>query len=384
MTLRINAEAPNFTAQTTEGTIDFHDWIGDGWAILFSHPKDFTPVCTTELGYMAGLASAFAERNTKILGLSVDPVGNHREWFKDIEETQGHAVTYPLVGDPELEVAKLYDMLPEGAGDTSEGRTAADNATVRSVFVIGPDKKIKAMLTYPMSTGRNFRRGAAPSGFDPAHGEALGGDAGQLAGRRRLHHPAGDLRRGRQGEIPRRLGRAETLSPHRAAAALARAAIGRGLAGEDHMRRAIALSVAMMRANRGGPFGAVIVKDGKVVAEGFNRVTSDNDPTAHAEVTAIRAACAALDSFSLAGCDIYTSCEPCPMCLAAIYWARIERIFYANTREDAARIGFDDEHIYREIALPPDRRAVPMTRLLAEAAAEAFREWEEKPDKLRY
>ena len=150
------------------------------------------------------------------------------------------------------------------------------------------------------------------------------------------------------------------------------------------MRRAIALSVAMMRANRGGPFGAVIVKDGTVVAEGFNRVTSDNDPTAHAEVTAIRAACAALGSFSLDGCDIYTSCEPCPMCLAAIYWARIGRIFYANTREDAARIGFDDEHIYREIALPPDRRAVPMTRMLAEAAAGAFREWEEKPDKLRY
>ncbi|MCY4546925.1 MAG: peroxiredoxin [Defluviicoccus sp.] len=156
MTLRINAEAPNFTAETTEGRIDFHDWIGDSWAILFSHPKDFTPVCTTELGYMAGLAPEFAARNTKILGLSVDPVGNHREWFKDIEETQGHAVTYPLVGDPELNVAKLYDMLPEGAGDTSEGRTAADNATVRSVFVIGPDKKIKAMLTYPMSTGRNF------------------------------------------------------------------------------------------------------------------------------------------------------------------------------------------------------------------------------------
>ncbi len=150
------------------------------------------------------------------------------------------------------------------------------------------------------------------------------------------------------------------------------------------MRRAIALSVAMMRANRGGPFGAVIVKHGEVVAEGFNRVTSDNDPTAHAEITAIRAACAALGSFSLEGCDIYTSCEPCPMCLAAIYWARIGRIFYANTREDAARIGFDDDHIYREIALPPDRRSVPMTRMLAEPAAAAFREWEEKPDKLRY
>ena len=156
MTLRINSEAPDFTAETTQGPIDFHEWIGDGWAILFSHPKDFTPVCTTELGYMAGLASEFEKRGTKILGLSVDPVDSHREWFKDIEETQGHKVTYPLVGDPELAVAKLYDMLPEGAGDSSEGRTAADNATVRSVFVIGPDKKIKAMLTYPMSTGRNF------------------------------------------------------------------------------------------------------------------------------------------------------------------------------------------------------------------------------------
>ena len=154
--------------------------------------------------------------------------------------------------------------------------------------------------------------------------------------------------------------------------------------GEGHMRRAIALSVGMMRSDRGGPFGAVIARDGKVVAEGFNRVTSDNDPTAHAEVSAIRAACAALGTFSLAGCDIYTSCEPCPMCLAAIYWARIDRIFYANTREDAARIGFDDDHIYREIALSPECRTVPMTRMLADAAADAFREWEEKPDKVRY
>ncbi|MDJ0949170.1 MAG: peroxiredoxin [Alphaproteobacteria bacterium] len=156
MSLRINDEAPNFTAETTEGTIDFHDWIGNGWAILFSHPKDFTPVCTTELGYMAGLKPEFEKRNCKILGLSVDPVASHEEWSRDIEETQGHAVNYPLVGDPELNVAKAYDMLPAGAGDTSEGRTPADNATVRSVFVIGPDKKIKASLTYPMSTGRNF------------------------------------------------------------------------------------------------------------------------------------------------------------------------------------------------------------------------------------
>lgn len=156
MTLRINSTAPDFTAETTQGTISFHDWIGDGWAILFSHPKDFTPVCTTELGYMAGLAPQFAERNCKILGLSVDAVDNHAEWSRDIEETQGHAVTYPLIGDPQLNVAKLYDMLPAEAGDSSEGRTPVDNATVRSVFLIGPDKTIKAMLTYPMSTGRNF------------------------------------------------------------------------------------------------------------------------------------------------------------------------------------------------------------------------------------
>jgi alkyl hydroperoxide reductase subunit AhpC len=156
MSLRINSEAPDFTAETTQGPIRFHDWIGDSWAILFSHPKDFTPVCTTELGYMAGLKPEFDKRNTKIIGLSVDPVDNHARWAKDIEETQGHAVTYPMIGDPELKVATAYDMLPEGAGTSSEGRTAADNATVRSVFVIGPDKKIKAMLTYPMSTGRNF------------------------------------------------------------------------------------------------------------------------------------------------------------------------------------------------------------------------------------
>jgi thioredoxin-dependent peroxiredoxin len=156
MSLRINSEAPNFTAETTQGTIDFHDWIGSGWAILFSHPKDFTPVCTTELGYMARLKPEFDKRNTKVIGLSVDPVENHARWAKDIEETQGHAVNYPMTGDPELKIAKLYDMLPADAGDSSDGRTAADNATVRAVFVIGPDKKIKATLTYPMSTGRNF------------------------------------------------------------------------------------------------------------------------------------------------------------------------------------------------------------------------------------
>ncbi len=156
MSLRINSEAPDFTAETTEGTINFHEWIGDGWAILFSHPKDFTPVCTTELGYMAGLKSEFEKRNCKVIGLSIDSVGDHDAWLKDIEETQGHAVNYPLIGDPELKVAKLYDMLPADAGESSEGRTAVDNATARTVFLIGPDKQIKAMLIYPMSSGRNF------------------------------------------------------------------------------------------------------------------------------------------------------------------------------------------------------------------------------------
>jgi thioredoxin-dependent peroxiredoxin len=156
MSLRINAVAPDFIAETTQGVVVFHEWVGNGWAILFSHPKDFTPVCTTELGYMARLKPEFDKRNCKIIGLSVDPVGNHSRWAKDIEETQGYAVNYPMIGDPELKVAKLYDMLPVEAGSTSEGRTAADNATVRAVFIIGPDKKIKAMLTYPMTSGRNF------------------------------------------------------------------------------------------------------------------------------------------------------------------------------------------------------------------------------------
>ena len=156
MTLRINDTAPDFTANTTHGEIRFHEWIGDGYAVMFSHPKDFTPVCTTELGYMAGLANEFARRNTRIIGISVDPVDSHQRWKSDIEAATGNKVDYPLIGDPKLEVAKLYDMLPASEGDSSEGRTPADNATVRSVFVIGPDKKIKLMLTYPMTTGRNF------------------------------------------------------------------------------------------------------------------------------------------------------------------------------------------------------------------------------------
>jgi alkyl hydroperoxide reductase subunit AhpC len=157
MALRIGDDAPDFTAETTEGTIRFHEWIGDGWAILFSHPKDFTPVCTTELGYMAGLKPEFDKRNCKIIGLSVDPVSDHKKWAKDIQEATGHAPNYPLIGDADLNVAQLYDMIhPNAVVAKKEGRTAADNQTIRSVFVIGPDKKIKLILTYPMSTGRNF------------------------------------------------------------------------------------------------------------------------------------------------------------------------------------------------------------------------------------
>ena len=156
MSLRINDVAPDFTAETTHGPISFHEWIGDGWAVLFSHPKDFTPVCTTELGAVAGLEAQFAQRGAKVIGLSVDPVGNHGKWAVDIEEVTGHTIKYPLIGDPELKVAKLYDMLPGDAGDSCEGRTPADNATVRTVYVVGPDKRIKLTLAYPMSTGRNF------------------------------------------------------------------------------------------------------------------------------------------------------------------------------------------------------------------------------------
>src|SRR5690606_28606234 len=156
MGLRINDTAPDFTADTTQGQINFHEWLGDGWGVLFSHPKNFTPVCTTELGTMAGLEGEFRKRNAKIIGISVDPVESHGKWKDDIKVATGFDVAYPLIGDKDLKVAKLYDMLPADAGDSSEGRTPADNATVRSVYVIGPDKKIKLVLTYPMTTGRNF------------------------------------------------------------------------------------------------------------------------------------------------------------------------------------------------------------------------------------
>lgn len=156
MSLQIGSTAPDFEAETTEGKIKFHDWIGDSWCVMFSHPKDFTPVCTTELGFMAKIKPEFDARNTKIIGISVDPVDDHKKWSKDIEDVVGFAPNYPMIGDPELKVAKLYGMLPANAGDTSEGRTAVDNQTVRNVYVIAPDKTIKLILTYPMSTGRNF------------------------------------------------------------------------------------------------------------------------------------------------------------------------------------------------------------------------------------
>ena len=177
MTLRINDTAPDFEAQTTQGPIKFHDWIGNGWAILFSHPKDFTPICTTELGAVAAMKSEFDQRNTKVIGISVDAVTDHEKWSKDIEKSQGHAVNYPLIGDPDLKIVKAYDMLPAEAGDTCVGRTPADNATARSVFIIGPDKKIKATLTYPMSTGRNFLERDLDGS---THGHLVRRDAGKV------------------------------------------------------------------------------------------------------------------------------------------------------------------------------------------------------------
>jgi peroxiredoxin len=189
MSLRINSEAPNFTAETTQGTINFHDWIGDGWAVLFSHPKDFTPVCTTELGFMAGLLPEFQRRNTKIIGLSIDPVGNHARWAKDIEETQGHAVTYPMIGDTDLNVAKLYDMLPEGAGGSAEGRTAADNATRARGVRHRPGQENQDDADLSDDHRPQLRRSAAHSRLASIGREAYCGDPGELASWRRRHHP---------------------------------------------------------------------------------------------------------------------------------------------------------------------------------------------------
>ena len=219
MALQINDTAPDFEADTTAGRIRFYDWVGDSWCVIFSHPKDFTPVCTTELGYMAKIKPEFDKRNCKILGLSVDSVDDHKRWSKDIEEVMGHAPTYPMIGDGELKIAKLYGMLPASAGNTATGRTPADNATVRNVYIIGPDKKIKLVISYPMTTGRNFAEVLRALDFGPADRQAPGGDAGQLGARRRRDHRRFGLGRGRQAEVPGRLEGAQALHADRAATA---------------------------------------------------------------------------------------------------------------------------------------------------------------------
>ena len=218
MTLSINDIAPDFEAQTTEGKIRFHDWIGNSWAVLFSHPKDFTPVCTTELGYMAKIKPEFDKRGVKIIGLSVDPVENHSGWAADIKETQGFAPNYPMIGDTDFNVSKLYGMLPAAVSGDPGKRTAADNQTVRNVFIVGPDKKIKLILIYPMTTGRNFDEVLRVIELAPAHRQTQGRDSGELeAWRGRDHRRLGD-RRGRQEAISARLEGAEALHPNRAAA----------------------------------------------------------------------------------------------------------------------------------------------------------------------
>ena len=222
MTLQIGDTAPDFEADTTEGHIRFHDWIGDSWVVLFSHPKDFTPVCTTELGTMARLKPEFDKRNVKIIGLSVDPVTNHSKWAIDIKETQGFAPNYPLIGDTDLKIAKAWGMLPAAASGDASQRTAADNQTVRNVFIIGPDKKIKLILVYPMTTGRNFDEVLRVIEFAAADRQAQGRDAGQLEAGRGRHHRRLGQRRGCQEDLSAGLEGAAALSAHRAAAALTR------------------------------------------------------------------------------------------------------------------------------------------------------------------
>ena len=218
MSLTVGDTAPDFSADTSQGPINFHEWIGDGWAILFSHPKDFTPVCTTELGYMASLKPEFDKRNCKIIGLSVDPADSHRAWAQDIRDATGHAPNYPIIADTELAVAKHYGMLAANAGNTSEGRTPMDNATVRSVFVIGPDKLIKLTITYPMSTGRNFDEVLRVLDSVQLTASAQGGHAGELESRGQGHHPAGGFGRRRPGKVPSGLGFPQALHPFRRSA----------------------------------------------------------------------------------------------------------------------------------------------------------------------
>ena len=216
--LPIGSDAPDFEAMTTEGPIKFHQWLGDSWGVLFSHPKDFTPVCTTELGYMARIKPEFDRRNVKIIGLSVDTLESHRGWSKDIAETQGHAPNYPMIPDADLEVAKLYGMLPADAGETCEGRTAMDNFTVRNVYVIGPDKKIKLVLSYPMSTGRNFDEVLRVIDSMQLTAKHKVATPANWQRRRGSHHPAGRVGRRREGEVSRGVARAQALPSLRAAA----------------------------------------------------------------------------------------------------------------------------------------------------------------------
>ena len=219
MALQLGETAPDFEAETTQGRIRFHEWLGNSWGVLFSHPKDFTPVCTTELGYMARIKPEFDKRGVKIIGLSVDPVDRHAKWAEDIKETQGFAPNYPMIGDPDLKISKLYGMLPAAASGSSEARTPADNQTVRNVFVIGPDKKIKLDSRLSHDHRAQFRRGSARDQFDAAHRQASRGDAGQLeTGRGGDHRRLGFRRRGEE-DLSRRLEGAASLSPHRAAAA---------------------------------------------------------------------------------------------------------------------------------------------------------------------
>ena len=220
MALQIGDTAPDFEAETTEGKIRFHDWIGNNWVVLFSHPKDFTPVCTTELGTMARLKPEFDKRGVKIIGLSVDPVDNHTKWSQDIKDVSGFAPNYPMIGDTDLKVSKLYGMLPASTSGTSEGRTPADNQTVRNVFVIGPDKKVKLVLVYPMTTGRNFDEVLRVVELAAVDGQASGRDAGELETGRGRHHYRWRQRRRGEKALPGGLEDAETLHPHRTSAAL--------------------------------------------------------------------------------------------------------------------------------------------------------------------
>ncbi len=214
MALQLGDIAPDFEADTTEGKLRFHEWLGNSWGVLFSHPKDFTPVCTTELGYMARSKPEFDRRGVKIIGLSVDPVELHKKWSDDIKETQGAAPNYPMIGDPDLKISKLYGMLPASTSGTSEGRTPADNQTVRNVFVIGPDKKIKLVLMYPMTTGRNFDEVLRVIDSHAAHRQAPGGDAGELEAGRRGDHRGLSVRRRGEEDLPTRLEGAEALYSH--------------------------------------------------------------------------------------------------------------------------------------------------------------------------